>query len=121
MTEAPESRTEPKANTLSRVAAWVGIVAAIVFIVAVIFFSGFYIGRQAGGWYHDGYRVHHHPGEMMGPGQMGPGGMMGLWPWLAPDYGRPDCADNASSVAEVTADYACGHSTFAFVSPHVAW
>ena len=86
MTEAPESRTEPKANTLSRVAAWVGIVAAIVFIVAVIFFSGFYIGRQAGGWYHDGYRVHHHPGEMMGPGQMGPGGMMGPYGPYGPGW-----------------------------------
>jgi len=31
------------------VAAWVGIVAGVVFIVAVVFFSGFVIGAHSGG------------------------------------------------------------------------
>jgi hypothetical protein len=37
------------------VAAWVGIVAGVVFIVAVIFFSGFFLGAHSGGhrgWHH---------------------------------------------------------------------
>ena len=49
---------------------WVAIVAGVVFIVAVVFFSGFVIGRGAGAgmdWDRDGgtYRP-------MGPGMMGP-------------------------------------------------
>ena len=103
-TSAPEPETGPVATTtpppresretyverenrrsrLTVVAAWVGIVAGVVFIVAVIFFSGFILGAHAGG-----YRGGHHGGDRdfgmfhrggppmfpMGPGQMEPGQM----------------------------------------------
>jgi hypothetical protein len=36
------------------VAAWVGIVAGVVFIVAVIFFSGFILGSHSGGGHRGG-------------------------------------------------------------------
>ncbi len=110
MTESPEPRTEPTAvettrtappdrvyhhSRLNAVLAWVGIVAGIVFIVAVIFFSGFALGRHAGGghggWHHhhwQGAGMSHHGGPPMGqwrfpgggpggPGMMGPGGQTG--------------------------------------------
>jgi hypothetical protein len=68
-------------------AAWVGIVAGTVFVVAVIFFSGFILGKQADGggrgFGPDGPRHHHEmmfdearPGPPMfrpGPGENGPG------------------------------------------------
>ena len=89
MTETPESKTEPGAvvtdrpNMLSQIAVWVGLVAGVLFIVAVIFFSGLFIG--SGGYFDRGDRgddcgMYHHghmmgPGAMMGPGQMGPGQM----------------------------------------------
>lgn len=105
MTEPRESRAEPAAVAAERRAAqtapyddgrnrsnsilvWVGIVAGVVFIVAVIFFSGFFIGRNASGNFRGGY---HQPGMMwpsqtgpsgQWPGMMGPGGMMGPnYPW----------------------------------------
>ncbi|MBV9089091.1 MAG: hypothetical protein JO044_04160 [Mycobacteriaceae bacterium] len=109
MTETPEPHTEPTAvgsgvtrregaaaaeagayarhSRLVAVAAWVGIVAGTVFIVAVIFFSGFVLGRHAGGGHHGGHHhwqgtgMSHHGGPPMapwrspgGPGGMGPGG-----------------------------------------------
>ena len=40
---------EPRRSRLNAVAAWVGIVAGVVFIVAVIFFSGFVLGAHSGG------------------------------------------------------------------------
>lgn len=93
MTEAPESRTEAMAvtpsrgdrpNRLNQAAAWVGIVAGVVFIVAVVLFSGFYAGARSSGHYHDGDGrgmcstggAMMGPGGMMGPGQMGPGATM---------------------------------------------
>lgn len=97
MTQTPESRTEldpvagvPHAvepppryddrygrpNRLNQALAWVGIVAGVLFVVAMIFFSGFFIGGSLGGHYgghHRGY-YHHYPYGQMGPGQMmGPG------------------------------------------------
>lgn len=61
-------------------AAWVAIVAGIVFIIAVIFFTGYTLGRHAG--FHGGHHhkhhaawMHHHgPGGPGGPGGFGPGG-----------------------------------------------
>ena len=106
MTQNPESRAEPTTVTgrsggadrfdgrsrLTQVFAWVGIVAGVVFVVAVIFFSGFFLGWSSGddyGW-HRGYGGGRAgtcpmmgpggmigPGGMMGPGGMGPGGPMG--------------------------------------------
>ena len=100
MTDTPESRTESETapprvdeprryrddrydrpNRLNQVLAWVGIIAGVVFVVAVIFFSGFWMGRVSGhhyGW-HRGY---YNCGQMgtcqTGTGSMmGPGGMMG--------------------------------------------
>ena len=71
-------------NRLAVIALWVAIVAGVVFTIAVIFFSGFALGRHAGGGgYHHMQRGHdrqsgmifRHPGPRMGPmGPMGPGG-----------------------------------------------
>jgi hypothetical protein len=113
MTESPEPRTEPTAagtapppyrrdapdegpyrrNRLNAVLALVGIIAGTVFIIAVVFFSGFILGAHAGGGHHhhgeDGHHWHgssmsHRGGPPMGqwqspggPGMMGPGGQMG--------------------------------------------
>ena len=104
ISETPETRGESntvtdRSNRLSRVAAWVGIVAGVMFVVAVIFFSGLFLGWTSGGHYgkHRGYCTSQKspgmlspggmmspgmmiPGQMspgqMGPGGMGPGGMM---------------------------------------------
>ncbi|MDV3136700.1 hypothetical protein DQP55_17210 [Mycolicibacterium sp. GF69] len=107
MTETPESRNEPTAvatekgrgelppgsdhpNRLTQSAAWVGIAAGVVFIVAVIFFSGFFVGKQYDGGHRDGREMYcprgmMERGGMMGPGQtMGPGGMMGPGQQLSP-------------------------------------
>ena len=70
-------------NSLNSILVWVGIVAGVVFIVSVVFFAGFFIGRNSDGNFRGGY---HQPGMMgpslsgpygqVGPGMMGPGG-----PW----------------------------------------
>jgi len=68
---------ERQPNRLNQAAAWVGIVAGTLFVVAVIFFSGFFLGRHSCGGHFGG---HGGPGMMMdrpwGPGPMhgGPGG-----------------------------------------------
>jgi hypothetical protein len=77
-------------SRLGQVVAWVVIVAGVVFVVAVIFFSGLFLGWSSGahyGWHRgyyggrDGTCPMMGPGGMMGPGMMGPGmmgpGMMG--------------------------------------------
>lgn len=81
MTDTPESTSERIAvagqrQGVNHAVAWSGIAAAAVFIVAVVFFSGFSIGRATDGF--DGNRGHCQgtPG-MMGPGMMGP---QGPWP-----------------------------------------
>jgi hypothetical protein len=75
-------------------AALIGIIAGSVFIIAVIFFSGFILGAHAGGEHHGGHHRHgygmsHREGHReMGPwqfpggpgGQMGPGGTGGYGP-----------------------------------------
>jgi hypothetical protein len=106
MTQAPEPPIQPplpgptpppppfvtKHSRLYQVAAWVVIVAGIVFVVAVIFFSGAAVAGYGHPWGH-----HHHgmfgpggpegpppgewqvfPGGPFVPG-MGPGGP-GMWP-----------------------------------------
>ncbi|KUI33187.1 hypothetical protein AU196_12925 [Mycobacterium sp. IS-1742] len=70
--ETPEQRRRP--NRVITIAAWVGIVAGVVFIVAVVFFSGFVLGRSSDGGGHRGGGPGHGqmfhrdgPGPMMGP------------------------------------------------------
>jgi hypothetical protein len=83
--ETPAVVTERRSNRLYRALAWVGIVAGTVFIVAVVFFSGFILGRHAGGPGHFGHHRGH--GQMMmdhghggrGFGDRGPGHGPGMW------------------------------------------
>src|SRR5262249_45662585 len=71
-------------------AAWVAIVAGIVFIVAAIFFTGFTLGRHAG---HGGFHHHKHHAMMMHPhrfgGPGGPGGGPGATPPGGPASATP--------------------------------
>ena len=73
-TTAPQQRAyvepERRRARLTAVAAWVGIVAGVVFIVAVIFFSGFVLGAHSGG----GHRGGHHGGGDREFGEMHRGG-----------------------------------------------
>lgn len=91
MSENPESATRSamvsmtdegqRDRRLRRVLTWVGIVIGVVFIVAVVFFSGFALGRGSGGYHgwNRGYQGQMGPGgggcPMMGTGTMGRGGM----------------------------------------------
>ena len=89
--------SQHRTTRLNQALAWVGIVAGGLFIVAAIFFSGFFLSRGLGGprQGHMGSGTmdccsemkpgeqmmksdeHTKPGAMMGPGgQMTPGGMM---------------------------------------------
>ncbi len=90
MTVSSESGPERTAAVAERrpvnqILAWTGIAAAAVFIVAVVFFSGFFIGRSTDRDYH-----HDRWNEMPGPGMMSPGmmspGMMG--PGMGPQPGQ---------------------------------
>ena len=67
-------------SLLGQALMWVGIVAGGVFVVAVIFFSGFFLGWSSGGHWgpdRDGW-IRMGPGRMTGPGgMMGSGGMPG--------------------------------------------
>ena len=90
---------QPRPSRLNQALAWVGIVAGGVFIVAAVFFSGFFLSWSLGGPGDD----HKGPGPMaccadmkpgeqmkpgammapgaqMKPGEMMPGGMMGPGP-----------------------------------------
>ena len=82
--EPPRYRDDryDRPNRLNQILAGVGIVAGVVFIVAVIFFSGFFIGRNSHGNFRGGY---HQPG-MIGPSQTGPYGQM--WPGMMGPYGQ---------------------------------
>jgi hypothetical protein len=86
--ETPADRTvvaqhdNRRPNRLFQVAAWVAIVAGTLFIVAVVFFSGFALGLHSGGSGHFGHR-HWHNGMIMGRGEppmMRPGGGPGFYP-----------------------------------------
>jgi len=79
-------------SRLGQAVAAVGIVTGVVFVLAVVFFTGVFLGGYRGGhggpdgWHNTGQmRPGGKPGTcpmmdrggMMGPGQMGPGGMTG--------------------------------------------
>ena len=98
MTETPEPRTEPTTVTaapprkderrgphwLFKLAAWVVIIAGIVFVFAVVFWTGLVIGAHGGGhhWHHDGRGMQHsRHSEMWERGPMGP--------WQPPGFGPP--------------------------------
>jgi hypothetical protein len=79
---------ESRRSRVTIAAAWVGIVAGVVFIVAVIFFSGFILGAHSGG--HRGG----HPGDggvavfhRGGPPPMFPMGPGGEFQRPAPPFG----------------------------------
>jgi hypothetical protein len=74
---------------LTAVAAWVGIVAGVVFIVAVIFFSGFILGAHSGGHRGEGHGGRDH-GFMMhrgGPPPMFQEGPRGEFERPGPGFG----------------------------------
>ena len=75
--------------------AWIGVIAGVVFTVAVIFFSGFVLGRSSGG--HHGWNRDYQGGQMgrggsgddcpmmRQGGMMGSGGGMGPGSMMDPD------------------------------------
>jgi hypothetical protein len=96
----PEKRRR-KPHRLYQVAAWVGIAAGSVFIVAVIFFTGFALGAHSGGGHHGGGHhgqemgMRHHDGPQMRPnfifpgGPGGPGGFGQFGPGQGGQGGQP--------------------------------
>ena len=79
MTETPESPSTQRASRLSQAAAWVGIVAGVVFIVGAVFFSGFFLASRLE--HRSGPQVMHC--EMGGSGE-GKGGMGPMGPSQSP-------------------------------------
>jgi hypothetical protein len=88
MTQTPESREsttvagQPRYDNrydapsrLSQALAWVGIIAGVVFVVAVIFFSGLFLGWSSSG--QNGWHRGYHGGGSGACPMMAPGGMMG--------------------------------------------
>ncbi len=69
-------------SRLNQAAAWVAIVAGVVFIVGSVFFTGYFLGRHSGhgNWGHGGGRHHGGPGT---------GQMMPMPPMMAPGPGMP--------------------------------
>jgi hypothetical protein len=97
--ERPERRSR-----LTAAAAWVGIVAGVVFIVAVIFFSGFILGKNAGG--HRGGPPHgdrdvaiFHRGGPPPMFPMGPRGEFERPPFGGPDADRPEAPQTPTTTA----------------------
>ncbi|MHA7655085.1 hypothetical protein ACX9NJ_06035 [Mycobacterium sp. ML2] len=79
----PAERVEDRTPKVFKAAAWVAIVAGIVFIVAVIFFTGFRLGVAAG---HGGHQRHHHKhaGMMHRSGLPNNGGAPAVSPGTGP-------------------------------------
>lgn len=78
---------EPRRSRLPAIAAGVGIVAGVVFIVAVIFFSGFILGAHSGG-----HRGGHHGQGDRGFAEFhrgGPPPMFQMGPMGPPRFERP--------------------------------
>ena len=86
---------EPSRHSrVTQVAAWVGIVAGVTFVVAVIFFSGFILGKNSdGGGHHRGgppreISMFDRVGPPMGPPHVFfPGGPAGPGPQGGPGFG----------------------------------
>lgn len=97
MSETSETPTPPPHQTpkVFKAAAWVAIAAGTVFIVAVIFFTGYILGKHAGhGGFH--HRQHHqHPAMMLRPGSPH-GGPAAVRPGPGPG-GRPGAVVRQSS------------------------
>lgn len=98
----PPAYVEParvdRPNRLYQAAAWVAIVAGVIFIVGAVFFTGFALGRHSGydgGWRHhrgDGEQFERRGGPPMMPMPMmpaGPGapGAPGMGPGMGPGSG----------------------------------
>jgi hypothetical protein len=89
-TEQPNN-SRPRPSRLNQALAWVGIVAGGLFVVAAIFFSGFFLSWSLGGPRSD----HKGPGPMaccseMKPGeQMKPGAMMSPGGQMKPGEMKP--------------------------------
>jgi hypothetical protein len=84
----PQTIYVQQSSRLNKVAAWVGIVAGSVFIVAVIFGTGFMVGKHAGGGprdHHGGQEMLLRPGPPMFP--MGPPGQFGRGPGFSGPFG----------------------------------
>ncbi|BBX65129.1 hypothetical protein MSAS_43030 [Mycobacterium saskatchewanense] len=91
MSEATESDsgTTPLATApvrrpsrLNQALAWVGIVAGILFVAAVVFFSGFFFAWSSGSSHYGGH----------GNGAMGPGGKPASCPMMSQGAMMPDGA-----------------------------
>jgi len=73
----PSADAPRKTPKVFQIAAWVATVAGIVFIVAIIFFTGYALGKHSGhhGGHHHKHHAMVHPHRFGGPG--GPGGPIG--------------------------------------------
>ncbi len=81
---AAVDHVEHRTPKVFKAAAWVAIVAGIVFIVSVIFFTGFRLGLAAGhgGGHHRHHK--HHPAMMHHSGFPGNGGAPAVSPGTGP-------------------------------------
>ena len=79
--EPPHAHHRP--NRLYQAAAWVAIVAGVMFIVGAVFFTGFALGRHSGG---DGGWRHHRGDNSQFERGSGPR-MMPMMPGYGPGFG----------------------------------
>lgn len=109
---APPPGHSQESNRLNKAAAWVGVIAGSVIIIAVIFGTGFFVGKGVGEGSRGHDRANHmvlHPGPPMSPmgprgefergpgfpGPFGPGGPMIDVPRSPGGSGGPDATTGA--------------------------